>query len=178
MFMIENFLGKPADSPDLLMMQKPIFTTWSYFFRHINQSVVLNYAKEISGYNFSVSQIEIDDLWENKYGDLDFDKTKFPDPEQMVSQMHSMNQRVTLWIHPFCNVDSENFAPGVENNYWVKDSNGVHPGFTSWWNGQNAVILDTTNPSSCNYFTNKLNSLKAKYSIDSFKFDAGKYHYN
>ena len=59
----------------------------------------------------------------------------------MVSEMHKMNQRVTLWVHPFCNVDSENFVPGIENNYWVKDSRGTHPGFTSWWNGQNAVIL-------------------------------------
>ena len=59
----------------------------------------------------------------------------------MVSDMHAMNQRVTLWVHPFCNIDSENFVNGTLNNYWVKDSSGAHPGFTSWWNGANSVIL-------------------------------------
>ena len=67
MFMIENFIGKPDESPDLLMMQMPIFTTWSYYFKHINQSVVLNYAKEIKANNYTVSQIEIDDLWVKFY---------------------------------------------------------------------------------------------------------------
>ena len=84
---------------------------------------------------------------------------------------------MTLWVHPFCNIDSENFVNGTVNGYWVKDSTGAHPGFTQWWNGANAVILDTTNPNAVNYFSDKLNSLKTTYGIDSFKFDAGETHW-
>ena len=95
----------------------------------------------------------------------------------MVSEMHAMNQRVTLWVHPFCNLDSYNFINGTVNGYWVKDPQGIHPGLTQWWNGANAAILDTTNPQAVEYFTNKLNLLKSKYGIDGFKFDAGETHW-
>jgi alpha-glucosidase (family GH31 glycosyl hydrolase) len=108
-YMISNYLGRPLDKPDLVMLKYPVFTTWNYFFRHINQSVVLDYAKQISDHNYTISQLEIDDLWEHKYGDLDFDRDKFPNPSEMVNQMHKMNMRVTLWVHPFCNIDSTNF---------------------------------------------------------------------
>ncbi len=40
-------------------------------------------------------------------------------------------------------------------------------------NGRYAALLDTTNPNASLYFTNKLESLKKNYLIDSFKFDAG-----
>ena len=172
-FMIDNFFSRPETNPDLTMMKKPIFTTWNIFFRNINQSVVIEYAKEISKNNYSISQLEIDDKWELSYGDLDFDATKFPDPGHMTNELHKMGMRVTLWIHPFCNIDSFNFVPGVEKSLWVKDSSGEHPGFTKWWNGQNSVILDTTNPYSVQYFIKKLETLKSNYEIDSFKFDAG-----
>jgi alpha-glucosidase (family GH31 glycosyl hydrolase) len=87
--------------------------------------------------------------------------------------MHSMNMRVTLWVHPFCNIDSTNFARGVKAGYWVKDGVNQHPGFTSWWNGQDAVIVDTTKPSARDYFVSQLENLRSTYGIDSFKFDAG-----
>ena len=76
-------------------------------------------------------------------------------------------------MHPFTNIDSINFVNGTRDGFWVLDADGQHPGLTSWWNGKNSAILDTTNPNAVVYFTDKLNSLKSKYGIDSFKFDAG-----
>lgn len=85
MHMINNYLGKPTSRPDLRMMEQPIFTTWSYFFKGINQSIVLGYASDIASNGYQASQLEIDDKWELFYGDMDFDRTKFPNPKQMVS---------------------------------------------------------------------------------------------
>jgi alpha-glucosidase (family GH31 glycosyl hydrolase) len=132
MYMIENFLGKPSSMPDLIMMKSPIFTTWNYFFKDINQSVVINFAQEIVNNNYSRSQLEIDDKWEEKYGDLDFDKQKFPDPKNMTNLLRSMGFRVTLWVHPFCNIDSKNFLIGTDKDYWVNDKYGLTPSLTSW----------------------------------------------
>lgn len=172
-FMIDNYIGRPKSKPDLKMMKYPIFTTWNFFFRNINQTIVLDYAKEIYKNNYLISQLEIDDKWEVSYGDLDFDFKKFPNPIEMTNELHRMGMRATLWVHPFCNIDSFNFVPGVEKNFWVKDSTGEHPGFTKWWNGRNSVILDTTNPDSVEYFKTRLEFLQKNYGIDSFKFDAG-----
>lgn len=145
----------------------------NYYFKHINQSVVINFAKEIKENGYNISQLEIDDKWELFYGDYDFDQNKFPNPSEMVNQLHEMNIRCTLWVHPFTNIDSVNFVNGTNNGYFVLDQSGQHPALTSWWDGKYAAILDTTNPDAFDYFTNKLNYLKQKYGIDSFKFDAG-----
>ena len=32
--------------------------------------------------------IEIDDKWEARYGDMEFDSRKFPDPKTMVDELH------------------------------------------------------------------------------------------
>ena len=69
MYMSANYLGVPKSKPDSLMMKLPIFTTWSFFFRNINQSVVLDYANQIKQHNYSISQLEIDDKWEASYGE-------------------------------------------------------------------------------------------------------------
>lgn len=82
--MIENYLGWPTKRPDARMMKQPIFTTWSYFFKDINQSMVLDYARGIASNGYQISQLEIDDKWELFYGDLEFDRSKFPNPKEMV----------------------------------------------------------------------------------------------
>ena len=156
------------------MILNPIFTTWGYFFRNINQSVILDYAQQINSYNITVSNLEIDDKWESMYGDLDFDKTKFPDVKEMVDVLHKKyNMKCTLWVHPFCNIDSKEFVNGANNDIWVKNKYGKQPALTEWWNGKHAAIIDTTNPNALNYFYEKLEHLRSEYGIDAFKFDAG-----
>lgn len=39
------------------------------------------YANEIVARNMDRSIMEIDDRWQRKYGDFDFDSDKFPDPK-------------------------------------------------------------------------------------------------
>ena len=173
MHMIENFLGKPSSAPDLLMMKSPIWTTWNYYFRHINSSVVLDFANQIVANGYPRSQLAIEDQRENKYGDMDFDKQSFPNPLDLTGKLHKLGFRVTLWVHPFCNIDSYNFVPGAYSGIWVRDENGQMPAFTSWWNGNTTAIIDLTNPDGVQYYTSKLNNLIKNYGIDSFKFDAG-----
>ena len=43
------------------MIKSPIWSTWAKFKININETVIINYAKEILGNGFSNSQIEIDD---------------------------------------------------------------------------------------------------------------------
>ncbi len=53
--------------------------------------------------------MEIDDRWQHAYGDLDFDRKKFPDPKAMVDQLHAMGFKVTTWVMPFVQADSQAF---------------------------------------------------------------------
>ena len=61
--MLQNLMDIPQTRPDSLMMQLPVFTTWNYFFKTINQSQVGEFARQIAAHNYSIAQLEIDDRW-------------------------------------------------------------------------------------------------------------------
>ncbi len=89
----------------------------------------------------------------------------------LVSRLKSLGFRVTIWVHPFINVDCNEFLTyAKKKDYLVKNQNGVV--MTSWWNG-NGSYIDFTNPAAANWYLSRLNELKAKTGIDSFKFDSG-----
>ena len=171
-FIIETKIGKPSGIPDTRMFKYPIWSTWAQYHKDINQSIVLSYAQDINDHNFTNSQLEIDDKWESYYGELDFDRDKFPDPAAMVKNLTDMGFRTTLWVHPFTQVTTDEF---VESAIWlqlVRDPGRQLPGLVSWWNGIGG-LLDFTNNRTISDFSTKLHSLKANYNISSFKFDAG-----
>jgi alpha-glucosidase (family GH31 glycosyl hydrolase) len=47
----------------------------------VSQEKVEKYANEIVARGMDRSIMEIDDRWQRKYGDFDFDPDKFPDPK-------------------------------------------------------------------------------------------------
>ncbi|XP_069122094.1 myogenesis-regulating glycosidase-like [Argopecten irradians] len=168
--------NRPLGIPDVRMVTKPIWSTWARYKSLINQSTVLDYAREIKELNFTNSQLEIDDMYTTTYGDLDFDPEKFPDPSGMIETLKEMGYRVTSWIHPFANLESEVFLEGVKHNYWIMDSSGHVPALVKWWQGV-AAIIDTTNPEAVQWFVQRLKVMQQEYGIDSFKFDAGEMTY-
>jgi hypothetical protein len=173
-------LPRPKVMPDLNVLQDPIWTTWAKYKQWVTEGKVLRYAKEImnSGLDFSV--MEIDDRWQIKYGDLDFDPAKFPDPKGMVDSLHKMGFKVTLWVMPFVEKRSAAYQEGVKKDYFVKKvtSPSLHPdqekpGFFKWWNFPKVVALDVTNPEAVEWYVSRLKRLQDLYGIDGFKFDAG-----
>ncbi|KAK7494184.1 hypothetical protein BaRGS_00014657 [Batillaria attramentaria] len=84
-----------------------------------------------------------------------------------------MGFRVTLWTHPFMNLDSKAFPEAAENHYAIGTRGSHNPALVRWWNGKMAAILDVTNPAAVQWYLGRLEALKNKYNISSFKFDAG-----
>lgn len=198
LYVINNYYAKPVDIPDERMFKSPIWSTWANFKANINESVVLNYAQEIKNNGYPNSQLEIDDKyeivnssvyrqggvemlnlnrWQTTYGDFNFDKSKFPNIADMITELNRLGYRTTLWIHPFTNLDSLNIWELGENFLAVRTRDSLLPGLTSWWQGPAAIIFDTTNPNSTNWFVDKLEAIRRDAKIDSFKFDAGKKRY-
>ncbi|KAG8187419.1 hypothetical protein JTE90_009495 [Oedothorax gibbosus] len=172
MFGRHKWIEKPTDIPEEAMFQHPIWSTWARYKRGIDEEIVLKFAKEIKFHEFPASQIQIDDMWENCYGNLEFNFTKFPDPKRMTDSLQKMGLPATLWVHPFCNKECDTFSIGENKGYWVKNREGKTVE-VKWWNGERAAMLDTTNKNAMQWFKQRLQMLKSKYSITSFKFDAG-----
>ena len=55
----------------------------------INQSVVESFANEILTNGYPNSHLEIDDGYEENYGDFDFDQVKFPDAKNMIKNLNN-----------------------------------------------------------------------------------------
>jgi hypothetical protein len=178
---IQNYFALPSAKPDDLMFKYPIWSTWAKYKKNITNDTIIEFAQEIFDFvGHNVSQIEIDDKWEVDYGNFDFDRTKFPNFKEMIEKLRDeFEYRSTLWIHPFANIESlgssQNFLYQALNFLEVRSTDGVHPGLTSWWNGMGSIILDTTNHKAQDYFLNRLLKIREETTIDSFKFDAGKF---
>ena len=83
-----EFWAKPRSVVDERMLTHPIWSTWARYKTLINQERVATFAQQIRQYGFNDSQLEIDDRWEDCYGEHRFDTRKFPDPGAMVSDLH------------------------------------------------------------------------------------------
>lgn len=122
-------LAKPSDIPNLELFRAPIWSTWAMFKKNVDQTKVLDYARSIRQNGFPYSQLEIDDNWTPRYGDLDFNRTWFPDPKGMITQLSDLGMKVTVWVHPFFDLDSKAAAEGHRKGYLVK---GTALLFLSW----------------------------------------------
>jgi len=165
-------VGLPKRIPDERVLVKPIFTTWVEFKKEVNQEKVMDFASNIRKRDFPCSVIQIDDKWEENYGDFTFDPAKFPDPKRMVDAIHEMGCLATLWVYPFINYESENYDYAKNKNYLVMDPDGDKPAEIRWWDGEGG-LLDISNPEAKRWFNEKLEALKKNYGFDGFKFDAG-----
>lgn len=170
---VSRFLGKPTGYPDEKMVQQPVWSTWARYKRFVNEIVVTEFADEILTNGFT-GQFELDDGWEECYGALTFNTVKFKNIKDLIDSLHAKGMRVTLWAHPFINVNCEPyFSDAKSNKRLVKDHNGSV--LTQWWNSEKdgAGYIDFTKPAVADWFYNHLKKLQQNAGIDSYKFDAG-----
>lgn len=178
---IQSVYARASAIPDERMITHPIWSTWAQYKADINDSTVMQFGNEIVNHGFENSQLEIDDNWESCYGDATFSTDlKFPNPAGMVNDLKAMGFRVTLWIHPFVNIECVSWTEAVSRlqPYFIQDTKirpvlNHMPGLTYWWQGDLSGYVDFTNPAAVEWWSARLEKLQTEVGIDSFKFDAG-----
>jgi alpha-glucosidase (family GH31 glycosyl hydrolase) len=163
--------GHPNEMPTESLFTLPTWTTWARYKTAIDQDVVLGYADDIIKNEYPYGVLEIDDRWQVYYGDLGFDPQRFPNPKKMIDELHAKGFKVTSWVIPFLDPQSQAFADGAKNGWLVRTSDGS-PYLVEWWQGRGG-LLDVTNPSALEWFFERLKQLQVKTGLDGFKFDAG-----
>lgn len=89
---------------------------------------------------------------------LQFDETKFPNVKEMCTKLKEQGIRLTLWIHPYINLDSKNAKDPRIRRLMVQTPSG-EPVIANWWNG-NGYVVDFTNSEATKWFHDQLNKLK------------------
>lgn len=166
-------MGVPSSLvPPTHMMRHPIWSTWARYKDAVRQEDVLHFARDIVARDLPRSVMGIDDRWSVKYGDLEFDKVKFPNPAAMVAELHELGFLVTVWVTPFANIDSEAVSNPETRRFFVHTKDGKLGEF-EWWQPTMVAALDVTNEEACEWFSAGLRRLCDEYGLDGFKFDAG-----
>lgn len=76
----------------------------------------------------------------------------------MCNQLNQWEIRLTVWVHPFVNLESDNGKNLALRHLFVKDSSG-QPGIVEWWQGL-AYVVDFTNPEAVCWFCEQLERIK------------------
>ena len=171
--MSEIFFDKPRGIPDRKMFRYPIWSTWAYYRANITRSIVMSFAQNIIRNKFKHAQFQIDDNWTPKYGDMTFDENKFPNAPGMIKELNQLGFRVTIWVHPFFNIDSDSFFELSSKRFLIRQYKSELPVLIAWGEGKHAGVFDPSNPEACQWFLDKLQYLRNTFNISSFKFDNG-----
>jgi len=169
-------IGWPGTAGGKNLFGSSIFCTWTQYPKCIDQPRVLAMAADIRRQGYPCQLLILDDKWETTAGDLAF-AANFPDPQTMVRQLHEMGFKVWLWVTPFVNQQSANFAMLAGKGYLVKRRSGEEPSLLKWWGGT-AGLVDLTNPAAYTWYRDQLLALRRDFGVDGFKLDGGdaKYH--
>ncbi|MFZ4727015.1 MAG: glycoside hydrolase family 31 protein, partial [Paludibacter sp.] len=170
---------------DSLLFTAPQYNTWIELNYNHNQADILKYAKAIIDNGMPPGVFMIDDTWQEDYGMWDFHPGRFPNPKEMVNQLHAMGFKVMLWVCPFISADQKLLYYGLKEKkaLMMEKANANETYATSknpimirWWNGVSAE-LDFSSPEAVKWFDAQLDRLVKTYNVDGFKFDAADFHF-
>ncbi len=168
-----------GEVPPIEFFHTAQYNTWMEFTYNPTQKGVLEYAHSIVDNGFAPGILIIDEGWHHPYGDWTFDTVKFPNPKEMVDELHALGFKVMLWIVPYVTSSGLKFISEVERyanpehykDMFMRNEEG-QPVIMRWWNGYSA-ILDLSNPYDEKYLDDQLQLLIREFGIDGFKFDGG-----
>ena len=66
----------------------------------------------------------IDDGWSPYYGKWEFRKDYFPNPKEMLKQLHDMGFQVMLWICPFVTPDTVEYRETRDKGLLIETPEG------------------------------------------------------
>ena len=180
-FASATFFPSSGEMPDELLFSKPQYNTWIELTYNHNQADILKYAHAILDNGFDPGVFMIDDTWQEDYGKWDFHPGRFPNPKEMIEQLHAMGFKVMLWMCPFVSGDQALIVRELmkEKAFLMQKKQpgdtwetATKPATIPWWNGY-SLLLDFTNPAAVKWFNSELDRLVIEFGIDGFKLDAG-----
>ena len=71
------FWQRPTNIPDRTAFRHPVWSTWAMYKRAINETKILQLARDIKERGFQHSHLQIDDGWSTHYGDFRFNPEKW-----------------------------------------------------------------------------------------------------
>ncbi len=140
---------------------------------HTDGAEVLADAQAIRDNDVPGSVVWVDNPWQTGYNTFEFDPARFPDPQQMITDLDALGFRALVWSTPYVNRSGPTAADHDEATtmgYLVVDAAG-RPFDWPWQDGPGALV-DFTAPGATAWWQERIARATA-LGIDGFKLDFG-----
>lgn len=147
---------------------------WQCKLRYRTQDELLDAAREFKRRNLPISVIVIDYFHWPKSGEFTFDKEYWPNPKEMIKELHNMGIKLMVSVWPTIDQTSSNYKKMHENGYLIQTERGVP--ITMDFLGNNG-FADFTNPNARNYLWQILKKNYFDKGVDLFWLDEAEPEY-
>jgi alpha-D-xyloside xylohydrolase len=152
--------------------------TWiSSGFQRDSAAEVLRRARLIREHTSPCDVLHLDCYWQRfgRWSEMLWDRELFPDPEGLLAELRELGFKVCLWMHPYIGTESERFAEGDTQGYFLKNQQGETYVVDIWGGFHPPVgIVDFTHPGAVAWFKEMLRApLQAGAQIYKTDFGEG-----
>ena len=160
--------GRPALPP-----------AWSFglwlstsFTTQYDEQTVTEFIEGMKERDIPLDVFHFDCFWMREYEwcNFDWDKDKFPEPENMLARLKDRGLKICVWINPYIGHISPLFEEAKQKGYLIKNKTGGVWQWDLWQPGMG--IVDFTNPEAVEWYKNHLRKLMDG-GVDCFKTDFG-----
>ena len=130
------------------MFPEDLMGLWQCKLRYRTQDEVLEVARQYQKEGIKIDQIVIDFFHWTLQGDWKFDTKYWPNPKEMVDELHAMGIKVIVSVWPSVDRKSENFGPMMEQGLLIKTERGAIQTYD--YQGD-CVEIDPFNPKTRDY---------------------------
>ncbi len=112
-----------------------------------SQSQAEEVVEEMRASGFPMDALVLDLYWfgnTNDMGDLDWDYTRFPQPEEMMADFADQGIQTILITEPYFTLESDHYSTLAANDYFARNAEGDPFVLYGFWAGD-AALLDMTN---------------------------------
>lgn len=170
-------VGKAGDELNATMReltgQSPMLPLWAFGFfqskdRYKNQQELVDVVKQYRELNIPLDGIIQDkNYWgedDKQWNSMRFDVTAYPNPKEMINQVHSLNARMMISLWP-------SFGPETQQNRIMSSERSLLY-FETWPRKSDARVIDAYNPLARRLYWKSVNDNLFNLGIDAWWMDA------
>ncbi len=141
---------------------------WVWRDENEDQDQVENDIRTIRDLDLATTGYWIDRPYATAVNTFDFNPSQFPDPDAMISLMHSLGFRTALWHTPYLDTSHEATADLLEH----AETEGFFPPVVGMLLNKWGTPVDLTNPQAFSWWQSLISQYTLK-GVEGFKLDYG-----
>ena len=149
----------------------PMFGKWAYGFwqcknRYQSQAELLGVAQKYRKLKIPIDNIVQDWFWWNRKGEHIFNQN-YPDPKDMIDQLHGENYHLMISVWPFFEPGSTAYETMDKNGWFIDKTVVAKPPYHK----AEMAVYDASNPEARKYYWQLMNDGLFKLGVDAWWLD-------